>query len=155
MTKQIRELDREIEQLCEQSYPETARLREIRGIGPITALTFVLVIGDAKRFERPRDVAAYLGLVPKKDQSGGVDKALRISKCGNAYLRRLLVGSAQYMLEPFGEPCDLQATGIRLAERGGRGAKKKAVVAVARKLAVVMLTIWKNGSHYQALRKVA
>ena len=153
MTQKIRELDREIERLCEEQYPETARLREIRGIGAIASLTFLLTIGDPNRFERPRDVGAYLGLVPKRDQSGGTDKSLRISKWGNAYLRRLLVGSANYLLGPFGEECDLRTQGLKLAERGGRGARKKAVVAVARKLAVVMMAIWRQGSEYRPHRQ--
>lgn len=155
MTKKIRQLDREIERLCELCYPETERLREIRGIGPITALTFVLIIGDPDRFERARDVGAYLGLVPKRDQSGETDKRLGISKAGNAYLRRLLVGSANYLLGPFGEDCDLRTQGLKLVERGGRGAKKKAVVAVARKLAVVMLAVWQSGADYEPIRKAA
>ncbi|MFV1980813.1 MAG: IS110 family transposase, partial [Rhodothermia bacterium] len=155
MTKKIRELDREIERLCEESYPESARLREIRGVGPITALCFMLTIGDPERFARPRDVGAYLGLVPRRDQSGGVDKSLRISKCGNTYLRRLLVGSAHYLLGPFGEECDMRTRGLRLAERGGQGAKKKAVVATARKLAVVMLSVWKSGGTYERERAAA
>lgn len=156
MTKQIRALDREIERLCEERYPETARLREIRGIGPITALAFLLTIGRADRFEKPRDVGAYLGLVPKRDQSGDTDKALRISKCGNAYLRRLLVSAAQYILGPFGTECDLRTRGLRLAERGeSRAAKKKAVVATARKLAVVMLTLWQRQATYEPVRSTA
>jgi transposase len=155
MTVNIRELDREIERLCEEEYPETHRLRQIRGIGPITALTFLLTIEDNERFERPRDVGAFLGLVPRRDQSGDVDKALRISKCGNAYLRRLLVGSANYLLGPFGEDCDLRRHGLKLAERGGRGAKKKAVVAIARKLAVLMYCLWRSDTDYQPLRKAA
>ena len=155
MTRQIRQLDREIEQLCEDRYPETKRLREIRGIGPITALCFVLVIEDPHRIDRTRDVGAYLGLVPKRDQSGKSDKELSISKCGNAYMRRLLVSAAQYMLGPFGEECDLKRRGLRLAERGGRGAKKKAIVATARKLSVVMLSVWKNESTYEPERNAA
>ena len=155
MTRRIRQLDREIEQLCEERYPETKRLREIRGIGPITALCFVLVIEDPHRIDRTRDVGAYLGLVPKRDQSGKSDKELSISKCGNAYLRRLLVSAAQYMLGPFGEECDMKTRGLRLAERGGRGAKKKAVVATARKLSVVMLGVWKNQTDYEPTRHAA
>lgn len=155
LTEKIRELDRQVERLCEESYPETARLREIRGIGPVTALCFVLSIGDPKRIRNPRDVGAYLGLVPRRDQSGDTDKSLRISKCGNSYLRRLLVGSAHYLLGPFGAECDLRTRGLRLAERGGRGAKKKAVVATARKLAVVMLTLWQRDVPYEPLRKAA
>jgi transposase len=154
LTKAIREFDRTIEALCKR-YPETARLRQIRGVGPITALCFVLRIGDPERFANPRDVAAYLGLVPKRDQSGGSDKKLPISKAGNAYLRRLLVGCAQYILGPFGPESDLRTQGLKLLERGGRGAKKKAVVATARKLAVVLLALWQSQSDYEPLRDAA
>ena len=116
---------------------------------------FILTIEDPHRFGKARDVGAYLGLVPKRDQSGKIDKALGIGKCGNAYLRRLLVGSAQYLLGPFGEPCDLRSSGERLIARGGRGAKKKAAVATARKLAVVMLTVWKEKSEYHQFQEAA
>src|SRR5690606_35109616 len=117
----------------------TGRLRQVPGVGAMTSLSFVLTIGDPERFDRKRDVAAYLGLVPKRDQSGDLDKQLRISKTGDAYLRRLLVGAAQYILGPFGPDCDLKRKGLQLAERGGSRAKRKAVVAVARKLAVLLL----------------
>lgn len=155
LTRQIRELNQAIERLCDERYPETLRLRQVRGVGPITALCFVLAVGDPKRFSKGRDVGAYLGLVPRRDQSGEVDKRLPISKAGDAYLRRLLIGSAQYILGPFGEECDLRSRGLRLAERGGRGAKKKAVVATARKLAVVMLTLWQQQVEYEPLRRAA
>jgi transposase len=155
MTRQIYELDGAIERLCEERYPVTRRLRAIRGVGPITALCFVLLIEDPARFAKPREVGAYLGLVPKRDQSGAVDKKLGISKAGNAYMRRLLISASQYILGPFGEECDLKAHGQRLAERGGRGAKNKAVVATARKLAVVMLTLWQREADYQPIRRAA
>jgi transposase len=115
----------------------------------------VLIVGHPDRFPQVREVAAYLGLVPKRDQSGGLDKKLSISKAGNAYMRRLLVGSANYILGPFGQECDLRTQGLRLAARGGRGAKKKAVVATARKLAVVMLTLWQQQCDYRPLRDAA
>lgn len=155
LTKRIRELDRAIEALCEERYPQTALLRQIHGVGPITALCFVLVVEDPERFSDPREVGPYLGLVPKRDQSGTSDKKLGISKAGNAYMRRLLVGSAQYIIGPFGPECDLRTRGLALAERGGRGAKKKAVVATARKLAVVMLTLWQRELDYNPLRRAA
>jgi transposase len=155
LTKNIRELERSIDELCAKSYPETNRLRQIPGVGPITSLSFVLTIGDPERFENPRDVAAYLGLVPKRDQSGNVDKQLRISKAGDAYLRRLLVSAAQYVLGPFGPDCDLKRHGMELAARGGRSAKKKAVVAIARKLSVILLTLWKRDLDYQPIRRPA
>jgi transposase len=153
LTKNIRELDRAIERLCEEKYPITMRLRQICGVGAITSLSYVLTIEDPERFESPRDVAAYLGLVPKRDQSGDLDKELRISKAGDAYLRRLLVGAAQYILGPFGPDSDLRRHGLELAARGGARAKKKAVVAIARKLAVLLLVLWKHQRDYEPLRQ--
>lgn len=155
MSGQIRVLDRAIEDLAESSYPETEFLKQIAGIGTITSLTFVLTIGDPERFGRQRDIGAYLGLVPKRDQSGATDKQMRISKAGDAYLRRLLVSAAQYVLGPFGPDCALKRHGLKLAERGGPRAKKKAVVAIARKLAVLMLTLWRKEDIYQPLRRRA
>lgn len=152
MTQKIRELDRALEALCETKYAVTKRLRQIVGIGPVTALSFVLTIEDPNLFENPRDIGAYLGLVPKRDQSGNLDKQLRISKAGDAYLRSLLVGCAQYVLGPFGPDCDLKRHGLMLAERGGGRGKRKAVVAIARKLAVLMLTLWKHERDYEPLR---
>jgi transposase len=152
MTQKIRELDRAIEALCETKYPVTKRLRQIVGIGPVTALSFVLTIEDPEMFDQARDVGAYLGLVPKRDQSGGLDKQLRISKAGDAYLRSLLVGCAQYILGPFGPDTDLKRHGLMLAERGGGRNKRKAVVAIARKLAVLMLALWKHETDYIPLR---
>ena len=155
MTAQIKHLDKELEELAETNYPITRKLREIKGVGVITALVFVLTIGDPARFEKARDVGAYLGLVPRRDQSGDVDMELRISKAGDKILRRLLVGAAQYILGPFGEDCDMKNKGERLIERGGRRAKKKAVVAIARTLSVVMLTLWKNDGNYERFRPSA
>jgi transposase len=155
LTATVKELTRRIEQMGETKYPETRRLRQIVGVGPITALTFRLTIGDPERFESSRDVGAYLGLVPRRDQSGSVDKEMRISKAGDAYLRRLLVSAAQYVLGPFGKDCDLRRRGLELEARGGRAAKKKAVVAVARKLAVLMHALWRDGGDYRPLREAA
>jgi len=153
MTEQIKNLDKALEELANEKYPITQTLREITGVGSITSLTFVLVIGDPERFQNARDVGAYLGLVPKRDQSGDLDRELRISKAGDKLLRKLLVGAAQYIIGPFGPDCDLRRKGERLIERGGQRAKKKAVVAVARSLAVIMLTLWKKNSPYQPLRQ--
>ena len=155
LTRNIRELERRIEEMCREKYPATARLRQITGVGAITALTYVLVIGDPERFECVRDVGAYLGLVPKRDQSGDIDKELRITKAGNAYLRRLLVSCAQYMLGPFGADCDLRRHGLALADRGGRSAKKKAIVAITRKLSVLLLTLWKGDLDYVPVMRPA
>ena len=102
----MKKFDKELEVLADQKYPITQSLRDITGVGVITSLAFVLTIGDPERFEKPRDVGAYLGLVPKREQSGNVDKELRISKAGDKLLRRLLVGAAQYIIGPFGPlPC--------------------------------------------------
>lgn len=157
LTAKIRELERRIEELATGRYPVTQRLRQIAGVGAITALSFVLSIGDPARFAKRRDVGAYLGLVPKRDQSGGLDKQLRISKAGNAYVRRLLVGAAQYILGPFGPDCDLRRQGAGLEKRGAQGARKKAVMAVARKLSVLMLALWQGGEEaaYEPLRQRA
>jgi transposase len=155
MTAQIKEFVREIEQLAATEYPETEFLKQIAGVGTITSLAFVLIIGDPTRFRRPRDIGAYLGLVPKRDQSGDTDKQLRISKAGDTYLRKLLVSAAQYVLGPFGPDTDLKRHGLELAARGGARAKKKAVIAVARKLAVLMLAMWKDETLYEPSRKPA
>ncbi|GAA5484456.1 transposase [Haloferula sargassicola] len=152
MTAQIKKLDGALAELAAESYPETEFLTQIAGIGPITSLTFILTIGDPERFRRPRDIGAYLGLVPKRHQSGDTDKQMRISKADDTYLRKLLVGAAQYVLGPFGPDTTLKRHGLKLAERGGPRAKKKAVVAIARKLAVLMLALWREEEIYKPLR---
>ena len=149
LTRRIRHYDKLVEQLCTEEYPETKGLRAISGVGPVTALAFVLTIEESARFDKSRAVGPFLGLVPKRDQSGGTDKQLRITKAGDMYLRRLLVGCAQYILGPFGPDCDLRRHGLKLAARGGKNAKRRAVVAVARKLAVMMHRLWKTGATYE------
>jgi transposase len=124
-------------------------LQQVPGVGAITALYFVLKIEDPKRFKKVRDVGAYTGLCPRRDQSGQSDPQLRISKSGDAYLRRLLVSAAQYILGPFGPQSALREYGLRLAADGTTRAKKRAVVAVARKLCVLLLSLWKNQAPYQ------
>jgi len=124
-------------------------------VGPVTSLAFALVIDDPARFARIRDVGAYLGVAPRQDQSGDSDKQLGITKCGDRLMRRLLVQCAHRILGPFGADCDLRRWGLELARRGGANAKKRAVVAVARKLAVLLLALWKNDSDYEPLRKQA
>jgi len=148
LTQKIRQLDSQIETLCDEAYPETEIIREIQGVGPVTSLAYILTLEEPGRFRKSRDVGPYLGLIPKRDQSGDTDKTLSITKAGNTYLRRLLVSSAQYILGPFGPDCELKRYGIRIASRGGKVAKRKAVVAVARKLAVIMHNIWKNKTVY-------
>lgn len=157
LTKRVRHYDGLIQEISERDYPETEKLRAIRGVGPITALAYVLTLEESTRFRKSREVGPFLGLTPKRDQSGQTDKQLRITKAGDAYLRRLLVGSAQYILGPFGQDCDLRRFGLKLAERGGKNAKRRAVVAVARKLAVLLHRLWSSEEaydpHYQLNRK--
>jgi transposase len=152
LTLQIRGLEREIEALCEQSYPETQRLRQVSGVGALTSLAYVLTIEDPQRFRRSRSVGAYLGLQPRRRQSGEQDPLLRITKAGDPFLRRLLVQSGHYILGPFGPDTDLRRFGLRLMARGGRAGRKKALVAVARKLAVLLHRLWVTGETYEALR---
>ncbi len=151
LTLEIRAMDREVERLCRERYPETAVLRQVKGVGPITALGFVLVVEDPGRFRQSRSVGTYLGLCPRRRDSGEQRPQLRISKAGDPLLRRLLVTAAHYILGPFGPDTDLRRFGLRLAERGGKAAKKRAVVAVARRLAVLLHRLWVTGEAYQPL----
>jgi len=152
LTETIKGLDKSIECLAAERYPETEWLIQVDGVGRLTALAFVLTIEDAERFEKSRDVGAYLGMTPKRDQSGDTDKQLSITKQGNTYLRTLLIGSSHYIMGPFGKDCDLQRHGMRIACRGGKNAKRRAVVAVARKLSVLLHSLWANQSVYEPLR---
>jgi transposase len=152
LSAQIEVYDAKIEALCQDTYPETARLRQIKGVGPVTALGFVLAIETPERFPRSRDVGSYLGLVPRQAQSGSQDPQLRITKAGNTLVRRLLVGAAQYILGPFGEACALRDWGLQLATGGSKRAKKRAVVAVARKLSVLLLRLWVTDKAYEPYR---
>lgn len=149
LSVRIAVLEREINVLTRSKYPQTHWLQQVPGVGAITALYFVLKIEDPKRFEHVRDVGAYVGLCPRRDQSGEKDPQLRISKRGDAYLRRLLVSAAQYILGPFGPKSALRDYGLMLAADGTARARKRAVVAVARKLCVLLLSLWKNQTVYQ------
>jgi transposase len=152
LTRRIRDYDRQLETISKERYPETDLLRQIEGIGPLTALTFVLTLEDPYRFEKSRSVGAYLGLVPATAQSGERDPQKRISKEGDEMLRKLLVGSAHYILGPFGSDSDLRRHGQKIASRGGKNAKKRAVVAVARKLSVLLHSLWLSAELYEPLR---
>lgn len=147
-TEKIKEYDQRIEAISQERYPETELLRAISGVGPLTALAFIAILEDPNRFDKSRQVGKFLGLTPKIDQSGETDKQLRITKAGNIYLRTLLVQAAQYILGPFGPDCDLRRFGLRITERGGKNAKRRAVVATARKLSVLMHGLWRNGEVY-------
>lgn len=150
LTATIKEYDREVRRLADE-FPETALLQQVDGVGPLIALTFVLTIEDPRRFDH-RQVGAYLGLCPGRHQSGGADPQRRITKAGDVYLRQLLVQSAHRILGHFGKDSDLRRWGLGLVDRGGRHAKGKALVAVARKLATLLHTLWTTGATYEPLR---
>ncbi len=152
LNERIAEYDRRIEQIAKEVYPQVAVLRQVKGVGPLIALTFVLTLDDPHRFRRSRDVGCFLGLRPGRRNSGMSEPQLHISKEGDRYLRTLLVQGAHYILGPFGQDSDLRRWGLRLAERGGKNAKKRAVVAVARKLAVLLHKLWVSGEVYEPLR---
>jgi transposase len=147
----IARYDQKIEELGREKYGHTTLLRQVKGVGPITSLAYVLTLEDPQRFASSREVGPYLGLVPKQEDSGDSQPQLGISKAGDRMLRRLLVGSSQYMLGAFGPDTDLRRYGLRLCERGGKNAKKRAVVAVARKLAVLLHHLWVTGDVYEPL----
>lgn len=151
LTEKIKDYERRIEELAAERYPETELLRQVSGVGPLTALTFVLTLEDPQRFAESRSVGAYLGLAPGTDQSGEQDPQKRISGEGDEMLRRLLVSSAHYILGPFAPDSDLRRHGEKIAERGGKNAKKRAVVAVARKLSVLLHRLWVSGEVYEPL----
>lgn len=155
LTKTIRGYDREIVVLSKTRYPQTKLLRQVKGVGALTALYFVLVIGDTTRFTDARDTGAYFGLVPRRDQSGGHDPQLRIDKTGDRMGRTLLVQCSHHILGRFGTDSDLRRFGLKLAERGGKSAKKRAVVATARKLCVLLFALLRSGEVYEPLRNSA
>jgi transposase len=148
----IRAYDASIEHMAQERYPETQLLRQVAGVGPITATTFVLTVEDPGRFPHRRSVGSYLGLRPRRSDSGTLQPQLHITKAGDEGLRALLASSAQYILGHFGPDTDLRRWGLHLAERGGKNAKKRAVVAVARKLSVLLLRLWTTGEVYEPLR---
>jgi transposase len=155
LTERIHAYDRGIEQVADTRYPETARLRQVAGVGGLTALAYVLVLEDPRHFPVPRAVGSYLGLVSQLDDSGDWQPQLPITKAGNALLRRLLVQAAHYILGPFGPDTDLKRWGATLMQRGGKNAKKRAVIAVARKLAVLLHRLWATSAAYEPRRRAA
>jgi transposase len=144
-------MNADIERLANHSYPETARLQQVHGVGPITALTYVLTIEDPGRFNKSRDVGSFVGLRPRQSQSGKRDPQLGITKAGNRRLRCLLVECAHVLLRKTAPDSALKRWGLRLCERGGKNAKKRAVVAVARKLSVLLHKLWSSGVTYDPL----
>ncbi|MGB8911890.1 MAG: IS110 family transposase [Candidatus Sulfotelmatobacter sp.] len=151
LSERIAEYNQRIENLAEESYPQVALLKQVKGVGTLIALTFLLTLEDPHRFRKSRDVGCYLGLQPGRRNSGQSQPQMHISKEGDPYLRTLLVQGAQHILGPFGVDCDLRRWGLRLAERGGKSGKKRAIVATARKLAVLLHHLWVSGEAYEPL----
>ncbi|HXH50390.1 MAG TPA: IS110 family transposase [Terriglobia bacterium] len=149
LTVQILSLEKQIEKLAEK-YPEIVTLRTVPGVGPLIASAYVLTLDRPEVFSNSRQAGAFLGLRPRQKDSGNSHPQCRISKNGNRYLRRLLVQGAHYVLGRFGKDSALRRWGLQLATSGGKRGKKRAVVAVARKLAVLLHRLWKTGENYQA-----
>ncbi len=148
LTEQIRAYDREVERLCDTRFPATRVLRTIPGVGPLTALAYVVAVGDPSRFKKSRTVGSYFGLRPRRDESGESAPERRITKQGDGYVRKLLVQASQCLLAR-GRDCSLKRWGAQIASRGRKNAKKRAIVAVARKLAVVMHRLWVRGETFR------
>lgn len=148
----IKRYDQELGQAAMERYPAIERLREVNGVGLITASAFVLTVEDPARFKKSRTVGSWVGLCPRVFASGMSDPDLPISKTGCSHLRRLLVQSAQYILGPHGKDSDLKRYGLRICDRGGKAAKGRAVVAVARKLSVLLHRLWVSSEPYNPLR---
>lgn len=153
LTAKIDAYDREVESMARERYPETAALREVPGVGWLTALCFVLTLEDPKRFRKSRDVGPALGLVPRRDQSGGTDRQLSITKTGDSYLRSLLVEAAHHILRRGAPDSDLKRWGRRRARRGGKSGKKRALIGVARRLAVLLHRLWVTQAAYEPLHR--
>jgi len=152
LSERIYEYNQQIEKIARDSYPQVARLKQVKGVGTLIALTYLLILEDAQRFRKSRDVGCYVGLQPGRRNSGQSEPQLHISKEGDSYLRTLLVQGAHHILGPFGADSDLRRWGLKLAERGGKNGKKRAVIATARKLAVLLHRLWVSGEAYEPLR---
>jgi transposase len=152
LNERIQEYEVRVEKIAKESYPHVELLKQVKGIGTQIALTYVLTLDDPHRFPKSREVGCFLGLRPGRRDSGESQPQMRISKEGDRYLRTMLVQGAHYILGPFGEDSDLRRWGLKLAARGGKSAKKRAVVAVARKLAVLLHKLWVSGEVYEPLR---
>jgi transposase len=148
-TETIGHYDRQVERLAKEVYPESALLRQVTGVGALTALTYVLTLEEKGRFKRSRQVGAYLGLVPRQQESGERRPELHVTKAGDSYLRTLLVQCAHYIVGPFGPDTKLRRWGLKLAGEGSTARKKRALIAVARKLAVLLHRLWVSGEVYE------
>ena len=151
LSDQIKRCDQRVRELAEKKYPETKLLQQVQGVGPLVSLAYVLTLENPKRFPKSRTVGSYLGLRPKQSESGKTAPQLGISKAGNAYLRRLLVQSSQYILGSRASDSRLRRWGLELSARGGKNSKKRAVIAVARKLSVLLHRLWSTAEVYEPL----
>src|SRR3984893_5726623 len=148
----IKEYEVRMEKIAQESYPQVKLLKQVKGVGTQIALTYILTLEDPHRFPKSREVGCFLGLRRGRRNSGESQPQMHISKEGDRYLRALLVQGAHYILGPFGEDSDLRRWGLKLAARGGKNGKKRAVVAVARKLAILLHRLWVGGEVYEPLR---
>jgi transposase len=154
LSEQIKQMDQRIEQLG-QRYAEIGILRTAPGVGPLVAATYVLTLDRHQLLGQSRSAGALLGLRPGRSQSGDYDPQCRITKTGNSYLRSLLVQSAHYILSRFGPDTALRRWGLKLAASGGKRGKRRAVVAVARKLSVILHCVWRSGQRFHAFPQSA
>ena len=152
LNERIKEYEVRMEKIAQENYPHVELLKQVKGVGTQIALTYVLTLEDPHRFPKSRAVGCFLGLRPGRRDSGESQPQMHISKEGDRYLRTMLVQGAHYILGPFGEDSDLRRWGLKLAGRGGKNAKKRAVVAVARKLAILLHRLWVSGEVYEPLR---
>jgi transposase len=153
LTEEIKLYNKMILTKAEKEYPATKMMRTIPGVGALTALGVVLVMNnDPRKFRRSRDVGCYFGLRPQQKDSGERSPQLGITKAGDRVMRRILVQSAHYILGPFGRDCALRRWGLSIALRGGSNAKKRAAVAVARKLVILMHRLWITNEPFDATR---
>lgn len=151
----IAAFDRRVERLAKEKYRDAHVLMQIAGVGALTAVAYMAMVGDPGRFARSRTAGAWVGLVPGQHASSQSNPQQRITREGDTYLRSLLINCAHYILGAFGPDCDLRRHGQAIAARGGKNAKKRAVVAVARKLAVLLHRLWRTRAVYDPLRNAA
>jgi transposase len=152
VSERICEYDQLLESMARNRYPEAERLKQIKGVGTLIALTYMLTLEDPRRLHKSRDAACYVGLQPGRRNSGQSEPQMHISKEGDPYLRSLLVQAAHHVLGPWGVDSDPRRWGMKLAAHGGKRGKKRAVIAVARKLAVLLHRLWVSGDIYVPLR---
>lgn len=152
LTARIDNFERQLEAISRAKYKsQTELVRQVNGVGLLSGLTFVLTIGDPSRFKKSRDVGSYLGLRPKRHESGDKEPDLRTTRTGDRFLRTYLVQSAHYILGPFGQDCTLRRWGLEKAA-GGKSNRKRAIIAVARKLSVLLHRLMVTGEIYDPMR---